>query len=215
MLPALTGFIWNADAHRYIDSDTGRFVSSSAVRDALENVMDDAALTMNGLSQQLLDGTISLSDWQTGMMSEIKTIHVASTASASGGWAQVTQSQWGAAGQLIREQYDYLRNFASQIASGEQPLDGRVLVRSDMYSDAGRATYEDIRQRGMINLGYEEERYILEDTENACDGCIDRANEGWQPIGTLEPLGSQECMVRDRCTVEYRRLNEFGEWEEN
>jgi hypothetical protein len=118
-------------------------------------------------------------------------------------------------GQRVREQYDYLRNFAGQIADGTQPLDGRFLVRSDMYADSGRGTFEDIRQRGMVNHGYEEEKYILEDTISACDGCIDRAGEGWQPIGTLEPLGSQECNVRDRCEVVYRRVSDNGEWEES
>lgn len=214
MLPSLTGFIWNEDARRYIDADTGRFVSSSAVRDALENVMDDAALTMNGLSQQLLDGTISLSDWQTGMMEQIKITHTAAGASANGGWAQMTPSDWGAVGRDIRDQYDYLRNFASQIASGEQPLDGRVLVRSDMYGDAGRATYEDIRRRGMIAQGYIEGRRVLGQADH-CDDCLEYANDGWMPAEDVPEIGNSQCLTRCACNIEYRRLNEYGEWEES
>src|SRR3972149_1294018 len=117
-MPSFGGYSWNADAGRYIDNETGRFVSSSAVRDALEQVMDQSALNMNALSQQLLDGNISLASWQSSMMAEIKAAHVAAGAAANGGWGQMTQSDWGAVGQLVREQYDYLRNFSSQIASG-------------------------------------------------------------------------------------------------
>jgi hypothetical protein len=211
MLPGMTGYGWNGS--RYYNLETGRFVSSSAVRDALESVIDQSALNMNALSQRLVDGNISLADWQTGMMQEIKAAHVAATASASGGWAQVDQAGWGEAGRLIRDQYDYLRNFARQIASGEQPLDGRVLVRSDLYGDAARGTYEEIRQRRMVTDGYEEERRVLEANDgNNCDGCLEQAAQGWQPIGTLDPIGAEECIVRCRCHFAYRQMTDSGEW---
>jgi hypothetical protein len=117
MFPAATGFTWSEGAKRYVDIETGRFVSQAAVREGLESMMDLSALRMNGLTQTLIDGGISLADWQTGMMTQIKTSHVASAALSQGGWAQMTQSDWGATGQMIRAQYDYLRNFAKEIES--------------------------------------------------------------------------------------------------
>jgi hypothetical protein len=212
MLPTATGYAWNGT--RYYDLETGRFVSMSAVRDALESVIDASAIRMNNLSQDLVNGTITLAQWENGMMANIKTAHVAATAAANGGWAQVSQSDWGAAGQLIREQYEYLRNFAGQIADGTQGLDGRLLVRSDMYGDASRDTFEAIRQRRMIADGFEEERGILEPGVDHCDGCLERAEEEWQPIGTLLPIGDAECATRCHCTMEYRRRDINGEWEE-
>lgn len=215
MLPVATGYEWNAAAHRYVDSVTGRFISNVAIRESLENVMDLSALRMNNVTQKLIDGSASLASWQSEMMQQIKLAHTAAGALAQGGFAQMGSSEWGAVGQLIRTQYDYLRNFSQEIADGKQALDGRALVRSDMYGDSANNTYEAMRQRVMIIDGYEEEKYILEDTISACDGCIERAKEGWQPIGTLEPIGSQECMTRDRCDVVYRRMSENGEWEES
>lgn len=203
MLPALTGFGWNGT--RYFDLDTGKFVSNATVREALESLMDLSALNMNSLTQQLIDGSISLASWQTSMMSEIKISHVASAALSQGGWAQMTQSDWGATGQLIRAQYDYLRNFANDIASGKQPLDGRALVRSDMYADAGHNTFEQMHRRSAIGDGMDEEMRELEANDgNNCDGCLEQASLGWQPIGTLEPIGSQECGTRCRCTYKFR-----------
>jgi hypothetical protein len=150
------------------------------------------------------------------MMQEIKSAHVAASALANGGWDSMTPSDWGFTGQRIREQYDYLRNFSSQIADGTQPLDGRALVRSDMYGDAANGTYSAMRERAFIADGYEEERRDLEANDgNNCDGCLEQAAQGWQPIGTLEPIGSQECTVRCRCEFSYRRRNESGEWEES
>lgn len=205
MFPSLTGYAWNGA--RYYSLETGRFVPFSAVRNALESVIDASGVQMNILSTQLQGGEITLAQWQAGMMESIKTAHVAATAAANGGWAQVGQAEWGAAGQMIREQYDYLRRFAGQIANGEQALDGRFLVRADMYADAARGTYEAIRQRIRVMEGYEEERSVLEPGVDHCDGCLERAAEGWQPIGSLLPIGDAECLTRCHCEMRYRRAD--------
>jgi hypothetical protein len=199
---------WNEAANRYVDLESGRFISSIKVRDALEDVMDQAALNMNALSQQLMDGGISLADWQAGMMQQIKLSQTAAGAAGGGGWAQMTQSDWGAVGQLVREQYDYLRNFAGQIADGTQALDGRLLVRSDMYGDAARATFEDIRRRGMIAAGFDEGRRILEPGADHCSDCEEYANDGWMPADEIPDIGDSECTVRCKCEIEYRKSTE-------
>lgn len=208
MFPLLTGYGWNGT--RYYDLETGQFVSNAAVREGLESVMDASALQMNALTQQLIDGGISLADWQTGMMQQIKITHTTSAALSQGGWAAMTQSDWGATGQLIRAQYDYLRNFAAEIASGKQPLDGRALVRADLYADAANGTFAEMGRRDAIESGFDEEMRELEDTINACDGCIEQAMLDWQPIGTLKAIGSQECSTRCRCEFKFRN-SETGE----
>ena len=208
MFPLLTGYGWNGT--RYYDLETGQFVSNAAIRESLESVMDLSALRMNAVTQSLIDGNISLASWQTSMMSEIKISHVTSSVLSQGGWAAMTQSDWGATGQLIRAQYDYLRNFAAEIASGKQPLDGRALVRADLYADAANGTYEEMNRRSAITDGFDEERRILEDTINACDGCIEQAGLDWQPIGTLDPIGAEECATRCRCEFTFRN-SETGE----
>lgn len=109
---------WNGT--RYFDRDTGRFISSSAVRDALESVMDASAIRMNIITEQLTRGEISLANWQTSMMQNIKIIHTNAAIAANGGFAQMTQSDWGFAGRLIRTQYERLDKFAQQIANGNR-----------------------------------------------------------------------------------------------
>lgn len=205
MFPALTGYGWNVDAGRYVDLDTGQFISFASVREALDTVGDAAAIRMNLLSEQLINETITLTEWQAGMMEQIKISHTAATAAANGGWAQVSQSDWGSAGAAIKEQYKYLQNFANQIASGEQPLDGRFMVRSDMYGDAARGTFEDIRYKAVEADGYEEEIRILEPGADHCDGCVEQAGH-WEPLGTLDEIGDEECGVRCKCNKKYRKF---------
>lgn len=120
----------------------------------------------------------------------------------------MTSSDWGATGQMIRAQYDYLRNFAAEIASGQQPLDGRALVRADLYADAANGTFSEMGRRDAIENGMDEEQRVLEDTINACDGCIEQAGH-WEAIGTLDPIGAEECSTRCRCVFEYRNSGEL------
>lgn len=207
-LPQATGYGWNAVAHRYYDLETGVFVARTTVADGLESVMDVSALRMNALTQSLTDSAISLADWQTGMMEQIKITHTASAALANGGWDNMTQSDWGATGQLIREQYDYLRNYAKEIADGTQPLDGRALVRSDLYADAANGTYWEMDKRAMIVDGYDEGRRVLEPGASHCDDCEEYASDGWMPIEDIPEIGNSQCMTRCRCEIEYRRSGE-------
>jgi hypothetical protein len=210
-----SAFGWNEVAGRYVDLDTGRFVPFLEVRDALESVIDGARDSMHSLTEQLIGSQISLAEWQSGMMDQIKLANVAASAAANGGWAQMSQSDWGAAGQLVREQYDFLRNFAGQVADGTQALDGRALVRADMYGEAARGTFETMQTRyQLINNGMEEEIRDLGEADH-CDGCLEQAALGWQPIGTLDDIGEEECLTKCHCTKRYRRMGPDGEWEES
>ena len=209
---AVSNYAWNETAGRYIDLTTGRFVPFSDVRDALESVIDAAGENIHTLTQSLLDGQISLADWQLGMLEQIKIEHTAAAAAANGGWAQMSQADWGAAGRIIRDQYAFLDNFAQQIASGDQLLNGTALVRADLYASAARGTFEQMRRRyEKISNGMQEERRVLGEADH-CPGCLDQASMGWQPIGTLDPIGAEECVTHCHCTFKFRKMGTDGEW---
>ena len=205
-----SSFGWNEVAGRYIDLATGRFIPFLDVRDSLEEVMDASGLRMNALTDSLINEQISLAEWQLGMMEEIKTSHTAAAAAARGGWAQMSQADWGATGRLIRTQYDFLRNFANEIASGKQRLDGTARFRTDLYARAARGTFEETRRRyERLMNGMEEERRVLGEADH-CKGCLAQAKLGWQPIGTLDPIGAEECVTNCHCTFIYRKRGPDG-----
>lgn len=201
--PLTPDYGWNERAGRYVNLDTGRFVPRGQIKGALEGLVDSGKVNVRALSQSLLDGDISLAQWRAGMMQEIKVMHTASTAAARGGWAQMSASDWGYTGSKIKAQYKYLENFAQQIASGKQKLDGRLLVRADLYSQAPRGSFEEMVRRMMVNKGLTEERRVLGAAEH-CEGCLEQAGLGWQPINTLDPIGAEECRTHCQCEFEYR-----------
>jgi hypothetical protein len=60
-----------------------------------------------------------------------------------------------------------------------------------------------VRQREKL-AGVTHERRVLDDAvKDHCQTCLDEAERDWQPIGTLTPIGSADCMSRDRCYFEY------------
>lgn len=195
---------WNANANRYVDLITGQFVSFVDVRNALEFNITASQSIMKALTQQLIDGTLSIADWQLDMMEQIKILHTSSAAAARGGWAQMTQSDWGFVGQKIRAQYEYLQNFALEIQNGKQLLNGSALVRAELYGQAGRGTYEDMRRRAEALLnGMTEEMRVLGEADH-CEDCLNYAGT-WAPINTLPRIGDSICIVNCHCKFRFRR----------
>jgi len=44
-----------------------------------------------------------------------------------------------------------------------------------------------------------------------CNGCLEQAGLGWQPIGTLDEIGAEECGNNCRCEYEYRNSKDQTE----
>lgn len=192
---------WNEATGRYRDRRTGRFVTN--VRGALDDGIDASADAMRQASQQLREGTISLETWRSVMQAEIKETHLASAALAKGGYAQMTQADFGRVGGIVAREYRYLERFARQIGTGEKPLDGRFLQRAEQYVKAGRETYERTRQQEAAKRGFDEERSILNPADH-CEECIEEAERGFVPLGEIIPIGQRTCRKNCRCEMEYR-----------
>jgi hypothetical protein len=205
-------YAWDAFAGRYVEIASGNYVPFTEVREALEANISAAQQEIKRVTQMLIDGDLSLDDWQTSMMDQIKLIHINSAVAARGGWAQMTQSDWGYVGRQIRTQYEYLRNFVAEIQNGIQPLNGRALMRANMYGDAARGTFEDMRRRvEELVYGMQEEMRVLGIADHCVD-CLAAANR-WAPIGTLPRIGNSRCKTNCHCRFRFRAKKENGQYQ--
>lgn len=202
-LPGLPQYEWNQQAGRYVDATTKRFVAWEAVGNQYDKAIKASGDVMRGYAQQLRDGQISLDEWQAAMMGQIKITHLSAMILQKGGVNQLTQSDYGRVGQVIRGEYDYLRNFAKEIASGKQRLDGTLLRRAEMYGQAGRPNYFRFHDLDKKDRGFDEERSVLNPADH-CIECVSEADKGWQPIGSIIPIGQRICRVNCKCDKEYR-----------
>lgn len=195
-------FRWNAAALRYI-APNGRFVSRTAVRNAIDDALDNAGREMRQATVALREGIIGVDQWRNTMRREIKNVHLYSAASARGGWAQLSQAELGRVGGIVGRQYQYLDEFADGLKNGTIAKDGRILSRADMYAQAGRRTYHVTDERVHLERGYTEERNRLRPGEN-CSECISQTARGWVAIGELVAIGLRICLSRCKCYIEYR-----------
>lgn len=192
---------WNEIAGRYI-APNGRFVSFQQIRDWLDATLDQSEKRVLSLGGQLRSGAITVQEWQVGMRDAIKDIHLASSALAKGGWAQMTQADYGRVGYRLREQYERLQKFADQIEKGLF-LDGRFMNRIRLYAQSGRTTYHMVQRAEMAIRGMTEERSVLAVADH-CRECVSEANRGWVPIGDLVLIGQRECSTNCRCSIEFQ-----------
>ena len=191
-------YSWDIRASRYTNRATGQYVSFAEVRGALEAVISDVGTNMSMASYQLANRLISLATWERTMMAEIKTLHIASVASAKGGWAQITQADWVFISEEIRIQYEYLRNFSAELYSGKQKINGAFYIRTKLYSQAGRGTFEDTRRRVFKSKDFDMEMRVLGVADH-CPGCLQQAKLKWKPLGSLHSIGEEECTTNCHC----------------
>lgn len=183
-------------------ASSGRFLPTSVVRQYLDRTLDGHAQEISRVSEQLRNREITLGKWEREMRRELKHLHVYSAMLAKGGRMQLSQSDYGRIGRELRDQYEHLRSFADQIASGQQPPDGRLLSRAKLYGQSGRVTFHLVERLEMERRGFDTEENILAASEH-CGGCLAETAKGRVPIGTLKPIGTRDCLTNDRCRIRY------------
>lgn len=201
-------FTYSQSTLLYRDS-RGRYVSARVVNQATDYVIRGASDRMIALSKQLQAGTIGLDGWQNAMAAEMKLLHVGAAAMGRGGWDQMSQADWGWTGHKLRDQYAYLRNFAHDIATGDQPLDGRLLNRTRLYAEAARGTQREMQRRMGQLIGHSQERNQLGAADRHCGSCLSCTAQGWVPIGSLTPVGSRSCYSNCHCSIQTRHTPEL------
>lgn len=197
-------FRYDRAAGRY-RGPTGAFVPEARVRLFLDAALEAAGKRMDLLASQLRAGQIDLISWEVRMRREIKVVATYSGAAAKGGWAQMTEADYGRVGRYIQDQFRFLRGFARDVQSGKQLLNGTLNARAGMYAQAGRPLYHRFEKAEKLLRGNTERRSIRH-ASDSCQGCIEAAARGWLPISdpSQTEIGERDCRTRDRCYWEYR-----------
>ena len=205
--PLLPEYRWNAAAGRYI-ATSGRFVPQQTIRLELDKVMDNITEQMVSLSQQFRAGTIDGRSFQVESMRLIKQTHLAAGAMEKGGWANMTQADFGRVGQIVRQEYAYFNNLISQIENGTQRLDGTLDNRIRLYGQAGRGTYHKFEREDRVVQGYDQVKRVR-NARDSCrasktrPGCVEEAARGFVLLAELVMIGQTTCLSNCRCDLVY------------
>ena len=195
---------------RYRD-ERGRFVASSTVRRELDRYLDNSD-PAKALAEALRGRQVSLADWEVAMRRHVKNTHLNAVAMERGGYANMRPQDYGRVGQIVREQYGYLRGFANDIASGKQRLDGTLGTRAKLYSQAARTSLYKSKAANMSG-GVPHQRSIRS-ARDSCRQCLDLDRKVFRIDDPSFPLpGQRICRANCQCHLEYLRLGDSGEYE--
>jgi hypothetical protein len=161
------------------------------------------------LAEALRSGQIDIAQWEVQMQNYLRAQYRVAMELTKGGSQNITQSDWGYEGSALKKQYEFLNNFAKDIANNPDAwMSGRLDARMGLYKESAYAALEDFQRRDTIDRGFTEERRVLGIADH-CPDCLEVGVEpgsdgGWAPIGTLPAIGDSVCIVKCKCEFEYR-----------
>lgn len=165
------------------------------------------------LAERLVNGQISLAEWQLQRKEQIKMLHGTCAIAAKGGnKAAMTPHDWGIVGAQCKKQYKFANDFAKAVQ--EKAEQGKLTLagvghRSGQYANSGMATFYQIRTEVAEEEGQTEVRWLTSPVEN-CAECVELRDMGWMPLAEFEQLGqmpadgSRLCGPGCACFLEYR-----------
>lgn len=199
-------YAFDPKSGRYRDTTTGRWLSRDAVIDMAGKSLAASANAADELAALVSSGALTPADFGLLARTEIKNEYITQYLLGIGGREQMTPSDWGTIGRMLRDQYHpYLDGFIQDIADGKL-TEAQIQARFRMYIDSAHQAYEKAAQKTARKAGFTEERWILDAEAEHCDDCVAYAGQEWQPIGTFPDPGdgSTTCLTNCRCYKIFR-----------
>jgi hypothetical protein len=208
--------VWDAAKKQYYDAGTGKYINALDLRNkAIEPFLLRVKIAMREIDAKLQSRSISLAEWQTQMAQIVKSSQIAAALVAVGGTPNISDIDRAGIAVSVFAILEFLRDFANDIESGKQNINGTLLSRTDLYANATRDAYEEARRNALIagaiiTGAVLRERRVLDSQANHCTtdggllGCVELAAKGWQPIGSLPRLYETPCRTNCKCHFEYK-----------
>jgi len=203
---------WSQTDRQYIDKNDnkvpwtviGGLVVALMVGNKLSSVTYGGLSTYAQLAEGLKSGVLSVADWKAGMQSLVTMGQQTGILVSNGGVEFMTNSDWSYVNSQIEKQFKFLDGFAKDITDNpEKWMNGRLDNRMRLYQESAYSAYQNSLTREAKLAGMDEEIRVLGAADH-CPGCLAQASLGWQPIGTLDEIGEEECGNNCRCGKEYR-----------
>ena len=189
----------------YYDRKTGKYKTAKGkeipARPAVDAVTSDTKERLRKVAAKHIDNKLNFAAWATESEELIRKALIAAGQIGAGGKAQMTAKQNGRLGARVRFHVEKFREFGLARERGEV-TDAQFLARAEMYGEAVKTTYEQLRQSTLADDGFTEAKRLLGAAKH-CEDCPPLAGK-WVPIADLVPIGDSACLTRCRCSVEYR-----------
>lgn len=202
-------YVWVKNVGRYRDTATGRFVPAQMIRDLTQSSIQTSSDISAALAERVVGGTLAPTDWRAVMQNELKGEYIRQYLTGIGGREQMTKSDWGKVGAMLKEQYKYLNGFAKDVAEKNLTPE-QVAMRAGMYFNSAREAFEKANAKVQKAQQRDEVAWMLGASEH-CEDCLAFAALGWQPVdsdpfgGAVPGSGDTRCLTNCQCSLEYRQ----------
>ena len=180
----------------------GRFVSDSQVQTQVTKLVNSTEQNFKSFAKDLNSGNINLAEFQIRFADELKTAHSLAASIGIGGRNQMNPSDWALVGSSIKEQYQFLNEFARDIEN-KRLSPNQLEFRAGLYSKAIHSTFHKFAKRLKGSVGKTMSRRVLHARES-CPDCAEWANKGFVPIEEQPAIGALACKVFCLCSLEYQ-----------
>lgn len=188
----------------------GATITQGQIELELMRYADQVANRLAQLTQNYYAGLLSLNDWQSRFLLEVKQLNTVATIIAGGGLNNVHLEQLRQLGIKNRDEAAYLEGFAKAIANPDDYSEGRALWRSRLYAQSVRQQYFTSLNIQRAADGYLGRRYLDPRAEH-CPQCPLYVTPGFTSIGSIVGIGEAcQCGGNCRCVIIYRKAGDLS-----
>lgn len=216
---AKLAFSWDNIVHRFRYGN-GRYVSTTTIENARQSLVDSLKVENEKLAQRLVDGKITVSQWEKEMRDNLRRVYTTQYLLGRGGINNMTQRDWGIIGNNLRQSYSYLRGYSTDLNNGRYSDEQirAIVARMNLYANSTGLAY----QRGMseaheqITLPhYPRDGSTICLVSCACSLEWVKVNDGWNIFWRLGPTEHcSTCKKRANKAVKIRKgkITNSGVW---
>ncbi len=131
-------WIWEEKLKRYRETATGRFIGATQMNNLRADFLVQQKAEMGKLAESYRLGQIDIYKLESQVKSLLKQTYIDNYAMGAGGRNNMTSSDWGKIGSMLKKQYGedgYLGKFMKQIGEG-QLSEAQIKARLDMYANS-------------------------------------------------------------------------------
>jgi len=158
---------WNKRLRRYQESSTGKILSSEQQRALHQQFIDKQKALTDDIARRLAAREITLQQAEALFRERIKTVWLDEYALGIGGRYQMTPTDFGRVGAMVKTQYNYAHIFFQEIARGEHS-EAMVRLKMGRYLESGGMAYE---RANALSHGFELPTYPRDGTQECRANC--------------------------------------------
>jgi hypothetical protein len=177
------------------------------------NRMRNLAALLNTQIRNGVSIDTAISNFRNAMRANIRMVHYGAAIAGAGGLGNLSENHINTLNEEISRQFRFLERYTTQLETRlrmNRMLTQRDMSRAGMYANAARVTMQQSARQTIVNeagpLAFEQR--MLSGNGEHCSDCIQYAELGCQPVGTLPPIGESICGSNCQCEFRYMTADE-------